>query len=136
MDPTFKNVLAIISGIIVGGLVNGGLISISGNFVPPPEGVDVNDVLSIQNNMHLYEAKHFIFPFLAHALGSLVGGFVAAKLAANNKRNYALAIGFFFLLGGLAMVYMVGGPSWFIALDLLVAYIPMAWLGAKLAGGH
>ena len=27
----------------------------------------------------------------------------------------------------------LGGPMWFIVLDLVVAYIPMGYLGAKLA---
>jgi hypothetical protein len=32
------------------------------------------------------------------------------------------------------MVFMVGGPVWFILLDLAGAYLPMAFLGAWLAG--
>lgn len=28
---------------------------------------------------------------------------------------------------------MIPAPTWFIALDLVVAYIPMAWLGLTLA---
>jgi hypothetical protein len=27
---------------------------------------------------------------------------------------------------------MIPAPAWFIALDLIAAYLPMAWLGAKL----
>ncbi len=134
MDTTFKNVLAVIAGVVIGGIVNGGLINLTDGLIPVPEGVDVNDVNSIRENIHLYSPKHFLLPFLAHALGTLVGAFVAAKIAAKNKLNYALVIGFFFLLGGITMVYMVGGPAWFIALDLIVAYVPMAWLGAKIAG--
>ena len=30
------------------------------------------------------------------------------------------------------MVRTVGGPAWFIAGDLALAYLPMAWLGGKL----
>ena len=44
--------------------------------------------------------KNFVFPFLAHALGTLAGAFVAAKIAASHKMRFALAIGFLFLLGG------------------------------------
>jgi hypothetical protein len=33
------------------------------------------------------------------------------------------------------MVVMCGGPGWFIAADLLLAYIPMGYLGGILAGG-
>jgi hypothetical protein len=40
----------------------------------------------------------------------------------------------FFLLGGIAMILNCGGPAWFIATDLLLAYLPMAYLGGFLAG--
>lgn len=135
MNPIVKNVLAVVAGIVVGWIVNMGLISISGFIIPPPPGVDPMDAESIKANMHLFEFKHMIFPFLAHALGTLAGGFTAAKIAASNKMTLALAIGAFFLLGGIMMVVMVGGPIWFILLDLVVAYIPMAWLGGKWAIG-
>jgi len=28
---------------------------------------------------------------------------------------------------------MIPGPTWFAAVDIVIAYIPMAWLGGKLA---
>ena len=37
----------------------------------------------------------------------------------------------FFLLGGIAMVAMFGGPLWFNAVDLIGAYLPMAYLGGS-----
>jgi hypothetical protein len=47
---------------------------------------------------------------------------------------FAICIGLLFLAGGISMVVMMGGPLWFICCDLLFAYIPMGYLGAKLAG--
>ena len=47
--------------------------------------------------------------------------------------KFALGIGAFFLFGGISMVVMCGGPVWFILCDLLLAYIPMAYLGGNLA---
>ena len=44
-----------------------------------------------------------------------------------------MLIGGFFLLGGIAAVRMFGGPLWFQLGDLLLAYLPMAYLGAVLA---
>ena len=51
--------------------------------------------------MLLLETKHFISPFLAHALGSLAGAFLAAKIALSHQMKIALVIGAFFSLGGL-----------------------------------
>ena len=70
-----------------------------------------------------------------HALGSLVGGLVAALIAATRKMTFALVIGLVHLVGGIAAAVLIPAPAWFIVLDLVVAYVPMAWVGGKLGGG-
>lgn len=132
MATIVKNIAAVVVGFIVGGFVNMGLIMLGSSVIPAPPGVDVSDADSIAAGMHLFEAKHFITPFVAHAAGTLVGALVAYLLAASSKMTMAMVIGFATLAGGIAAVFMIPSPAWFIALDLLVAYIPMAWLGGKL----
>jgi len=133
MNPILRNVLAVIAGAIIGSIVNGLLVSIGGTVVPPPAGADFTTSEGLKAAMSLMEGKHFIFPFLAHALGTLVGAFVAAKIAATRKMSMALIVGVLFLLGGIYMVVILPSPMWFNALDLIVAYIPMAFLGGKMA---
>ncbi|MEH6770700.1 hypothetical protein [Maribacter arcticus] len=133
MNPTLKNVLAVVAGLIIGSIVNMGIIMISGSIIPPPEGGDITTIEGLKATMHLFEPKHFIFPFLAHALGTLVGAFLATKIAATRKQLMALLIGVFFLIGGTINISMLDGPMWFNALDLILAYIPMAYLGWMLA---
>lgn len=125
MNPTLRNVMAVIAGAILGSLANGFLIEISGKVIPPPDGADVTTLEGLKASIHLFEPKHFVFPFLAHALGTLVGAFVAAKLAATHKMRIALGIGVLFLLGGIANCFMLPAPVWFMAVDVIVAYIPM-----------
>jgi hypothetical protein len=133
MNPILRNIFGIITGIIVGSIVNGALISLSPNIIAPPAGYDLTTEEGLQAGMAVMQPKHFLMPFLAHALGSLVGAFLAAKIAATAKLAIALAIGFIFMLGGIMMVMMLPSPLWFDATDLALAYIPMAYLGAKLA---
>jgi hypothetical protein len=134
MNPILKNILAVLAGVILGSIVNMGIIMLSSSIIPPPEGVDPSDMESLKSSMHLFEPKHFIVPFLAHALGTLAGAFITALIAVNHKMKLALVIGLFFLLGGISSVFMLPSPTWFIVLDLVVAYIPMAWIGGRLAG--
>ena len=133
MSPIVKNIVAVFIGIVIGSTVNMALVSISSSIIPPPDGADVTTMEGLKNSMHLFEPKNFIFPFLAHALGTLVGAFLVAKIAATHKMKFAFAIGFFFLLGGIASVFMLPSPTWFTALDLGAAYLPMAYFGGKLA---
>lgn len=133
MNPILKNILALILGIIIGSVVNMALIKISSFIIPLPEGVNPEDIESIKANIHLYTPLHFIMPFLAHAIGTLAGALVAVAIAANHKMKFAIAIGSVFLLGGIMMAFILPeSPTWFIALDLIVAYIPMGYLATKI----
>lgn len=134
MSPILKNILAVIAGVVIGSLVNGGLIAISSSIIPPPEGVDMTTVEGMKAGLALLQPKHYIMPFLAHALGALTGTFTTVKLAANNHKRFAIGMGLFFLFGGIMAAQMIPAPTWFIALDLIGAYLPMSWLGARLAG--
>jgi hypothetical protein len=134
MNPIIRNILAVIAGIVVGSTVNMGLVTIGPAVIPPPEGTDVTSMEGLKASMHLFGPQNFIFPFLAHALGTLAGAWLAALIASSHKLKFALAIGVFFLIGGIVNVLMLPSPVWFTILDLVVAYIPMGWLGGKLAG--
>ncbi|MET2983821.1 hypothetical protein [Aureibaculum conchae] len=132
MNPILRNILAVVAGWLGGSIVNMGIIKLS-HIILPIEGVDVNDMEAFAEVMPTLGPKYFILPFLAHALGTLVGALIAGVIAANNKMKFALAIGVLFLLGGIVINYMLPGPTWFTVVDILLAYIPMAWIGGKLA---
>ncbi len=136
MNPTLRNILAVITGLLVGGIVNMGIISISGSLIPPPEGADVTTTEGLKESMHLFQPKHFIMPFLAHAIGTFVGALIAALLGAIRKMRLAIVVGVFFLIGGIAAVYMLPSPLWFAILDLVAAYIPMAYLAGFIGSGN
>jgi len=125
--------LSVVLGLVIGSAVNMGLIMLSGKVIPPPPGADVTTMEGLKASLHLFEAKHFVFPFLAHAMGTLVGALVAGLSAPGKSAIPAYVVGVFFLLGGMANVYMLPAPVWFSAVDLLLAYLPAAWLGQTLA---
>lgn len=133
VNPVLRNILAVVAGAVIGSIVNMGLIMISGKVIPPPAGIDVTDMEALKAGMHLFQPRHFIFPFLAHALGTLAGAYLAARLAASRKMLMALIVGVLFLAGGISAVMMLPAPIWFNVLDLVVAYLPMAWIGGKWA---
>ena len=83
--------------------------------------------------MHLFEPKHFVMPFLAHALGTLAGALAGSLISATPRTAIAYGVGAVFLAGGVAASFMIPAPAWFVVLDLVAAYIPMAWIGLKIA---
>ena len=132
MPNLLRNVVAILVGIAIGGGVNMALIAVSPSLIPPPAGVDVNNAESLIKGIHLFEPRHFVMPFLAHAVGTLAGALAAYLIAATHRAQIAYLVGAIFLCGGVAASFMIPAPAWFIALDLLAAYLPMAWLGIQI----
>ena len=130
-----RNILAVVAGLIVGGVINMALVITSPLVIPPPAGVDVSDPRSLSASMHLFEPKHFVFPFLAHAVGTLVGALGAYLVAASHRPVFAYVIGVCFLAGGIAVARTLPVPAWFVVLDLAAAYVPMAFLGTLLGRG-
>ncbi len=133
MNPLFRNTLAVIAGLVIGSIVNMSIITIGGSIIPAPNGADVSTTEGLQATMQLFESKHFLFPFLAHAVGTFAGALTTALIAVSNKTKLAFFIGAFFLFGGIVMVYTLPSPIWFSIADLVFAYIPTAYLAAKIA---
>ncbi len=135
MNNILRNILAGIGGGFIGGLINMAIIMASGKIIPPPPGADLTTAEGLTAAIPLMGPQHFLMPFLAHALGTLTGALIAAMFAATHKMRVAMVVGVFFLVGGIMAARMIPAPTWFIVLDLLVAYIPMAYIGGKLGSG-
>ena len=106
--------------------VNMGLIIGGGMIIPMSETIDPMNAVN-------WDFKYFIFPFLAHSIGTLSGAFIVSKISRNSHIIMPLIVGFYFLSGGLYMVTILPAPTWFISLDLILCYIPMAFLGWKIS---
>jgi hypothetical protein len=131
MPNALRNTLAVVAGLVIGGSVNMMLVTLSPMLKPPPAGVDVTNPESLAQAMHLFEPRHFVMPFLAHALGTFAGALIAYLIAITYKPQMAYVIGAVYLCGGVAACFMIPAPAWFMALDLLAAYLPMAWLAVQ-----
>lgn len=135
MPNILRNIAAVAIGLILGSVVNMAIVILGPALVPPPPGVDMTTAEGLQKAMPLLQPKHFVAPFLAHALGTLVGALLAYGIAGSRKALFAWVIGVLFLCGGIAASAMIPAPTWFKAVDLLFAYLPMAWL-ATLIGAR
>lgn len=65
MNPIIKNILAVIAGIVIGSMVNMGIIMVSGSIIPPPQGADVTTMEGLKASMHLFGPQHFYFSFFS-----------------------------------------------------------------------
>jgi len=129
-----RNVIGVIVGIIVSMAVNMGLIYIGYAVIPPPAGADVTTMEGFASTIHLFEPRNFIFPFLAHALGPLVGTFITMLIAVSSKMKIAIGMAVLFLLFGIWANVVIPAPLWYHVIDVVFAYVPTTLIGAWLGG--
>ncbi len=133
MNSILRNILAVILGIVACMLAKMAVMKFGPSLFPFPDGMNPNNLEDWKTFAPVLQAKHLATPFLDHALGSFFGGLVAALIAGSRKITFAIVIGCIHLIGGIAAAFIVPAPIWFIALDLIIAYIPMAYLGGLIA---
>lgn len=127
-----RNIIAVILGLVIGSLVNMYIVGFSADQL----GLDPKDpayMTKLGAMLPTAPWNAFIYPFLAHAVGTFLGALVAGFIAVSHKLKCALVIGAFFLIGGIAASIMIPAPVWFIVTDIALAYIPMAFLGGIIA---
>jgi hypothetical protein len=134
MNPIVRNILAVIAGLVSGSILNMGIILISSSIIPPPEGANLTTAEGLIAAMPLMQPIHFLMPFLAHALGTLLGAWVSTFIANKNQLTAALIIAALFFVGGAMNIAMLPSPMWFNIVDLVFAYFPMAFLALKIRG--
>lgn len=135
MNPIVRSILAVIAGIAAGLVVIMLVSGVGMMALGIPEGIDPEDVSSIEAMKDQIPPKFFIPVLLAHALGTWVGAMVTCRIARQAHQSLALVIGGVFLLFGILNAMRIPHPTWFVVVDLFL-YLPMGWLGWKTSGSR
>lgn len=77
--------LALLAGLVTGSAVNMALVVVGSSLVGPHAGGDTTTVEGLRTSMHLLEPKHFVVPFMAHALGTFAGALAGSLLAGSRR---------------------------------------------------
>ena len=128
-----KSAAVFLLAMMVAAALNMALILLGPFVISTPAGFDNSSQEAVKNTVHLLGARHFVFPLLAHALGTLAGAWLGARFAPHGLA-VAIGVGLVSLLGGVANIVMIASPLWFEVVDALLCYLPMAWLGYRLGG--
>ncbi len=128
-----RSAVAIIAGFICGFIVVSIIQAISSAIYAPPAGFDYNDPTALEEYVATLPVTAFILVLVSHALGAFVAAFVCSAIVRRSWFAASLFFGVFFTAAGIMNLVLIPHPIWFAVLDL-VAYIPAALLGGKLAG--
>ncbi len=126
-----RNVVAVISGLVVGMAVNMALVLLNAFVLfPMPEGTDMNDPEEFAAYIATLPTAAFLVVLVAHLGQSFVGAWVAARIGASRPMLLAMIVGVLSLAGGIVNMLQVEGPAWpYVELPL---YLVVAWLAGRL----
>ncbi|MBP6455289.1 MAG: hypothetical protein KA275_01065, partial [Chitinophagaceae bacterium] len=112
-NKVFRYILALLFGVIAGSIVNMGIIMLGINVVEMPNGFEMKNPETLNSLFQYFNWQQFSIPLLAHAGGTFVGAYLAAKIAMEKKLIFALLIGLLFLIGGIMEVNSRPTPTWY-----------------------
>jgi hypothetical protein len=127
-----RNIISVITGLIVASVLIAVVTSVSHQIYSPPSDFNFRDKEALKELMNTLPKGALLFVILAHAVGSFGGGLTTSFIATKNRTQFTLITGGIILLMGIANLYMIPHPIWFMIADVLV-YLPFAYLGGLLA---
>lgn len=108
-----RKILAVIVGIISGGLSVGIVQTIGHYFYPMPKGMKSDDMEAMKNYVETAPFMALFFVIISYSVAALVSGFVSTKIANDGKNIYALICGTIFLIQSIYMMSLLPTPVWF-----------------------
>jgi hypothetical protein len=135
MRSTLRSVFAVAAGFVVASVVMMAIESINGRFLYPDLGKaadGMTDTEAIRRLLASAPVGAFLVVIVGWVLGSVAGGWVAARIGRRAPAGHALTLGVLLTLAGVANNLMVPPPLWFWIASLVVL-LPAAYAGGRLA---
>jgi hypothetical protein len=135
MRSAIRSIAAVVAGFIAASIVMMLIEAINGQVIYPElakAATGVKDRESMRALMAAAPMGAFLVVLGGCALGSLLGGWIAARLAARANVWHGLALGALLMLAGLANNLTLPPPLWFWIASQVV-FLPAAYAGARLA---
>ena len=127
-----KSLIAIVAGIIVGG-VTGYLVQTAGDlllgYVIGLEPISAQGAAALGTSR---ATEALLVVVAGYFLGPMAGGYVAARLAPFHRMYHAMAVGVFQMIFGVIALALFPHPLWF-SVATFLAFVPGALVGAALS---
>jgi hypothetical protein len=134
MGTVLRSILAVVAGFVVASVVMMAVETVNGRVLHPQLGriaEGMTDREAIKSLLASAPIGAFLVVMAGWAIGSLAGGWLAARVARRTPVGHALVLGALLTLGGIANNLMVPPPLWFWITSLLVL-LPAAYAGGRL----
>jgi MFS family permease len=126
-----KSLIAIVAGVIVGGVVAFLVQDIGNLILAAMAGIEPNTAQGASELATVRPTETLLVAVLAYLLGPMSGGYIAARLAPAKRYYHAIAVGAVQLIFGVITLTLFPHPDWFWIATLII-FIPAALAGAGL----
>jgi hypothetical protein len=133
MNPVIRSVLAVIAGMLVAFVLIFVVQGIGIRVYPPPPGMSPVDPESFKAMRMQVPVRSLLFVLLSYTVGSLAGGWVAARFAPSGKMTHAMILAALLFGAGLMNLMTIPHPAWFWVASSAIYWLA-AWSGARAAG--
>jgi hypothetical protein len=133
MNPIVRSVLAVIVGMLVAFVLIAMVEMLGMRVYPPPAGMDPTNLESIKAAMARVPLGALLFVLLAYTVGSVAGGWVAARFAPSARMMHAMIVAALLFGAGLMNLMTIPHPTWFWVVSSAIYWLG-AWSGAQAAG--
>lgn len=127
----YRNILAVIAGIVIATLVSTGIETINDQLHPFPPELDPTNHYELSEYLKHRPAPALVVVLIGWAIGSFLGGFTARLITRKPNPAPAYITGLFLMSAGVVTLFLYPYPTWYIISGLLV-FIPLTLLGYHL----
>ncbi len=130
-----RNILAVLGGILGGGILVGLIESLGHSLYSTTQEIDPTDIEAMTAFVQSLPFGALAIVIAAHALGAFMAGFFAARLSESNHFTLGLIAASFLLLGSLISLFSIPGhPLWMKIADPLLVVL-LGWIGSRFGSG-
>jgi hypothetical protein len=130
-----KSIGAVIAGFVAASVVMMIVESINGRVLYPGLAKAAEGVTDREAIRAIFAGAPFgslLVVIAGWVLGSVVGGWLTARLAGRSGVTHAIVLGVLLTCAGVANNLMLPPPAWFWVASVIV-FLPCTWFGARLA---
>lgn len=129
-NPIARQLLGVIAGVVVGGLVVF-LVELAGHSLfPPPPGTDLSNQEDVKRLISLLPVGALLMVLVGWLLGSLAGAWTANRIARTSMAGWIVAA--LFILLTAYNFTIIPHPAWMMAAGLAIP-LASAWIASRMA---
>lgn len=127
-----RNILAVVAGVLVAGLLVAAVETVSNSFFPPAVDLSDGDMDALRAHVGSLPVTAFLMILFGWSLGAFTGGWLTERIAKTGKPTLSLVFAGVFLILIALNLFSIPHPIWMMVIGLLLPPA-MAYAGWKIA---